>query len=134
MNFNQKTLLLFFVFLSHFSWSQLVTVDDSFSAADLVTTKLINSPCANVENFTSSGGTFPGSNNKSFGYFNASNGNFPFQNGILLTSSRAIKARGPNNSILSEGTRAWLGDADLEAALGTNNTFNATVIEFDFTP
>ena len=134
MNFYRKTILLFFVFLSHLSWSQLITVNDSFSATDLVTTKLINSPCANVENFTSTGGTFPGSTNKSFGYFDASNGNFPFQNGILLTSSRAIKARGPNNGVLSEGTRAWLGDADLEAALGTNNTFNATVIEFDFTP
>ena len=130
----QNLLAVLFLVLVNFSSAQYITVDDNFTAAALVSTKLINSPCANVENFTSSGGMFFGSNNKSFGYFEKGSSNFPFQNGILLTSSRARRAIGPNSGDLSEGTLSWPGDADLEAAIGNADTFNATVIEFDFTP
>ena len=126
-------ILLFWVGLNS-CWSQVISVDDSFDATALIQTKLINSPCASVENFTSSGGNFPNSTNKSFGYFEKNGSNFPFQNGIVLTSSRAVRSVGPNTGDLSQGTTAWLGDADLEAALNTTNTFNATIIEFNFTP
>ncbi len=134
MKIFQSLLLLILLFSNGVSLAQFITVDDSFSETSLVTTKLINSPCANVDNFTSKGGTFVGSANKSFGYFEKGTSNFPFQNGILLTSSRAIRSVGPNNSELSEGTVSWSGDADLQTAIGRSNTYNATVIEFDFVP
>jgi len=129
----QTFYLLFFIF-SYIDTNGQITVNDTFSAEDLVLTKLINSPCANVENFASSGGTFANSINKSYGYFEVGSSNFPFQNGVVLTSSRAIRAVGPNNSELSEGNLTWRGDFDLETALGTSNTMNATVLEFDFIP
>jgi hypothetical protein len=32
------------------------------------------------------------------------------------------------------GSISWKGDLDLEEVLGISNTFNATVLEFDFIP
>jgi hypothetical protein len=43
----------------------------------------------------------------------------------------ALSAIGPN-SIISEGSTNWLGDADLEQTLQVNNSVNATILEFDF--
>lgn len=113
--------------------AQTITVDDTFNAQHLVENVLINSPCANVSNFSISGWTFE-NGNKSYGYFTNGNSNFPFSDGVILTTGRAVSAVGPNTSILSEGPVTWLGDPDLEDAIGENNTINATVLEFDFLP
>lgn len=115
------------------SYAQYIQVDDTYSAQQLGENVLINSPCANVSNFAVSGDPFsPGE--QSFGYFNAAGTGFPFNEGIVLSTSRAKRTEGPNDNLIDEGATAWLGDADLELALGIGNTFNATVLEFDFTP
>lgn len=122
--------LLVLTFFPYLTFSQYIEVQDNFTAQQLVEDVLINSPCANVSNFSASGWEdFP-----SYGYFSAGTSNFPFQDGVLLTTGRAISAIGPNNSLLSEGTTSWLGDIDLEQAIGESNTVNATVLEFDFLP
>jgi gliding motility-associated-like protein len=114
------------------SQAQYITVDDNQTAQELVENVLINSPCANVSNITVSGWAFASGN--SYGYFNAGTSTFPFQEGVILSTGRAASAIGPNNSLLSEGPANWIGDNDLQQAIGENNTINATVLEFDFLP
>lgn len=127
---------LFSAFLCFISWhisAQTITVNDTFNAQQLVENVLINSPCANVSNFSVSGWTFD-NGNVSYGYFTNGNSNFPFTDGVIITTGRAVSAIGPNTSLLSEGPAVWGGDPDLAAAIGENNTINATVLEFDFLP
>lgn len=115
------------------AFAQYIQVDDSYTSQQLIETILINSSCANATNFTSSGNTFsPGE--QSFGYFKNNSGNFPFKEGIVLCTSRANRAEGPNNNLIDEGQNAWKGDADLEQALNITDTYNATILEFDFIP
>jgi gliding motility-associated-like protein len=113
--------------------AQFIQVDDTKTAQELVQNVLINSPCANVSNFTVKGDDFSGSE-KSYGYFSAGSSTFPFMNGVVLSTSRANKIPGPNDNLIDEGSTSWLGDSDLETAVGFTNTFNATALEFDFTP
>jgi hypothetical protein len=44
------------------------------------------------------------------------------------------KAVGPFDMTNIGGGISWKGDLDLEEVLGISNTFNATVLEFDFIP
>ncbi len=115
---------------TNFASSQTIEVQDNFTAQQLVEDVLINSPCANVSNFSVSGWD----EFSSYGYFSAGSSDFPFQEGVLLTTGKAISAVGPNNSLLSEGSTTWQGDIDLEQSIGESNTINATVLEFDFLP
>ena len=135
MKITQKS--LYFILLICFSRAinaQYIQVNDTYTAQQLVQNVLVgNSPCANVSNFTVSGDPFSGGQN-SYGYFNSGTSNFPFSQGIVLSTGRAISAVGPNNFILSQGGTNWLGDSDLESALGVSNSINATVLEFDFIP
>lgn len=127
--------LFYLFFLGCFSTTisaQYITVDDNYTAQQLVENVLINNPCANVSNIAVNGIAI-GSGN-SYGYFNAAGSGFPFADGVILSTGIATSAVGPNSSILSEGPTSWLGDPDLEQALGVNRSFNATVLEFDFLP
>ncbi len=127
-------LLLFFVSLFiQKSFSQNIQVVDSYSSQDLVQNVLINSPCANVSNFSVAGGNF-GTSENSYGYFTAANNSFPFANGIVLSTGKANSATGPNTSTLSETAPNWNGDNDLQQALSIGNTVDATSLEFDFVP
>ncbi|AWI26066.1 T9SS type B sorting domain-containing protein [Flavobacterium pallidum] len=114
--------------------AQYITTDDHYTAQQLVEDVLVNSPCANVENFTVNGDTFnPGET--SYAFFNGNGSSFPFANGIVLSTARANRSPGPNNNLIDEGSPDWAGDTDLEQALNlTTPTKNATVLEFDFTP
>ena len=126
---------LYLFFLCCFSTAvsaQYITVNDNYTAQQLVEDVLINNPCANVSNISVNGIAINSGN--SFGYFTAGTSSFPFNDGVILSTGRVVSAIGPNDSILSEGPTSWLGDADLEQALGVNNSINATVLEFDFLP
>lgn len=113
--------------------AQALQVNDTYTAQQLVQNVLIDSPCANVSNIGVSGDPFSGSSN-SFGFFSNTNPSFPFSSGVVLSTARAIRSGGPNTNLIDEGLNAWLGDADLEQALGIQGTYNATILEFDFTP
>jgi gliding motility-associated-like protein len=130
-----RTIYLFIIWIcfSTNSTAQYIQVDDTFTAQQLVENVLINSPCANVSNFTVSGGNFGNSQN-SYGYFNSNSSGFPFLEGVVLSTGKAISTQGPNANILSENAPGWLGDYDLEQALNVSNTSNATILEFDFIP
>jgi gliding motility-associated-like protein len=114
--------------------AQNISVDEGYTPQDLVEDILINSTCANVFNVSVSGGNFA-TGEKSFGYFDGTGTTFPFQNGIILSTGKINNAPGPNSYLSDDGgSMGWDGDADLNEALGLSNTFNATVLEFDFIP
>jgi gliding motility-associated-like protein len=110
--------------------AQKINVNNSGSLEDLILNNLING-CVEVTNITSSinGSSYGFS---SYGQFTRGGSNFPFANGIMLSTGNALSA---GNSLitptLSEGSSVWGSDPDLEAALGVSNTLNATSIEFD---
>lgn len=131
-----RNTIFILVFLCGFisNYAQNITVDEGFTPQYLVNDVLINSSCANVLNVSVSGGNFA-SGEKSFGYFDATGTSFPFQNGIVLSTGKIVNAQGPNTSLSDDGgNMGWNGDPDLNQALGLSNTFNATVLEFDFIP
>ena len=131
-----RNIIFILVFLCGFvsNYGQNITVDEGFTPQYLINDVLINSSCANVLNISVSGGNFAGGD-KSFGYFDATGTSFPFQNGIVLSTGKIINAQGPNSSLSDDGENmGWNGDPDLNQALGLSNTFNATVLEFDFIP
>lgn len=113
--------------------AQNITVDDSYTAQQLVENVLVNSSCASVSNYSASGDTAPVGQN-SYGYFNNAGGSFPFKEGVLLSTWGANNSKGPYVFYRGDGNdSAWSGDMDLNQAIGIAST-NATSLEFDFTP
>lgn len=126
--------VLLFVLGIQFGKAQNILVDESYTPQELVEDILVNSTCANVFNVSVSGGNFA-TGEKSFGYFDGTGTTFPFQNGIILSTGKINNASGPNSYLSDDGgNMGWNGDSDLNDALGLTNTFNATVLEFDFIP
>ena len=126
--------VLVFALGFQFGNAQNIIVDEGYTPEDLVEDILINSSCANVFNVSVSGGNFA-SGEKSFGYFDGSGTTFPFQNGIILSTGKINNAPGPNSYLSDDGGgMGWNGDSDLNQALGLSDTYNATVLEFDFIP
>ena len=114
--------------------SQNITIDENYTPQQLVEDILINSGCASVSNVVISGGNYP-SGEKTFGYFNSNGSIFPIAEGVILSTGKVVNAPGPNSSLLDDGGDiSWPGDNDLNTALGLSNSFNATVLEFDFIP
>ena len=134
---NKLYLLIIIVFSNITAvFSQNITVDETYTAQNLIQNVLFSNPCASasVSNVTVSGGNFA-SGEKSWGYFNNNGAIFPFQDGIILSTGKIANAPGPNTSILEDGgSMGWGGDIDLQNALGISNSFNATILEFDFIP
>lgn len=126
--------LLFFLLLTSVASAQYIRVDDTYTAQQLIQNVLLNNQCAAVSNISVSGGNFA-SGSQSYGYFNGNGSTFTFQDGVILSTGRAVRAVGPNTSLLDDGNNMdWNGDTDLEQALDINNSTNATVLEFDFVP
>ncbi|SDB20261.1 gliding motility-associated C-terminal domain-containing protein [Flavobacteriaceae bacterium MAR_2010_188] len=111
--------------------AQQLNINDSFTEQQLVEDYLVQG-CVEISDIQSQvNGEVNGI--KSFGYFEKANSNFPFQNGIILSTGKATSgANGVINAILNDGQPTWLTDSDLESALGISGTLNATSIEFDF--
>lgn len=112
-------------------FSQQITVDDTVGLQQLIEDNLVQNSCVDITNITSSvNGTASGFS--SYAYFERGSSNFPFQNGIMLSTGNATSGgNGATSPTLSEGSSNWGTDPDLETALGINNTVNATSIEFD---
>ncbi|MGB1308012.1 MAG: choice-of-anchor L domain-containing protein [Oceanihabitans sp.] len=128
-NFSLSALIYCFITIAY---SQQITVNTSLTAQELIENSFVQG-CVDIVNINS---TINGStvNLTSFGSFNSANSNFPFTDGIVLTTGNAASAGNTNISeILNDGNTNWGTDADLETALGINNTYNATSIEFDIT-
>lgn len=127
-------IILFYIFITcavFDATAQSISVNDSYTKQQLVENILVNSSCANVSNIVK-GDPFSVSQN-SYGYFNSGTSSFPFREGILLSTWSSKNSEGPFVRNPGGGNSSWLGDNDLEQALGITNTLNATVLEFDFT-
>lgn len=75
-----------------------------------------------------------GAGTASGGNFSGGQTIFGIDEGVMLCSGRVLNSLGPNDS---DGISTGLGlpgDADLNAAFGGINTYDATVLEFDFVP
>ncbi|TRX36858.1 T9SS type B sorting domain-containing protein [Flavobacterium sp. ZT3R18] len=132
MNGLKNILILLLYCYSTVATAQYITVDDTRTAQQLIQNVLVNSSCANVSSFNARGNNaIPVEN--SYAYFNSGGSNFPFSEGVLLSTSPSKNAIGPYVSNRGGGGSAWLGDADLDQTLGINSV-NATVLEFDFVP
>ncbi|MBV7269778.1 choice-of-anchor L domain-containing protein, partial [Winogradskyella sp. WHY3] len=113
----------------------VVVEQDTFTPEELIEDVLVNSPCATVSNIISSTGSdFSPTEPNGIGYFFSNGVDFPFEDGLLLTSGDASEAGGPNTGLLGEGTNAWPGDLELDAQIPGVDSNNATFIQFDFTP
>ena len=130
----KKIIFIFFGVLFNVGVSQNITVNQTFTAQQLIENILVNSGCVSVSNFSATGGNFS-AGEMSFGYFNANGSVFPFQEGIVLSTGKLSSVIGPNTNFSDSGIgMSWNGDTDLNTALSLSNTFNATVLEFDFIP
>lgn len=131
MTFKSFSLSLIVSCISFYGLAQKISISDNLSVDQLIENTLI-SGCVEVSNISSSvNGTINGFN--SFGYFERAASNFPFENGIVLSTGNVLSGGNTlNTQILNEGTTAWGTDADLENTLGISNTFNATSIQFNF--
>lgn len=119
----------------------------TYTEEQLISDVLVNQNCAQVSNLNYFTGTNYGAAHNGIGYFSANNADFPFENGIILSTGKAGNATGPKTTIQSANyvqttspyATLWLGDQDLYdyvSASGTSpglvNFYNATSIEFDF--
>lgn len=134
--YNLKRLLLNMALLVCFSfftksYSQQISIDNTQTPQQLIENTLIQG-CVEVSNVSSNvNGSVNGFT--SYGYFERSSSNFPFENGILLSTGNASSAGNTTNTnSLNDGLPNWGTDPDLENALGLTNTLNATSMEFDF--
>ncbi|WP_250432804.1 T9SS type B sorting domain-containing protein [Hanstruepera flava] len=129
----KKALLFLTCFTTVFAWSQNVQVDaQSYTPQQLIEDILIGSDCITDVMVTNVvGGNFNGTD-ESYGYFDASGSNFPFANGLVLSTGRSQNVEGPNDSLSDDDAPGWIGDEDLERVLQESETLNATIIEFDF--
>ncbi|MEM6515681.1 MAG: choice-of-anchor L domain-containing protein [Bacteroidota bacterium] len=126
-----STLVVILCLFGFYSNSQQINVNNSYTAQQLVENNLVVG-CVEISDIASEvNGTDYGFN--SFAYFESGNSNFPFDNGIMLSTGNPMSGgNGQNNDILNEGDENWLTDPDLEEALGISGTLNATSIEFNF--
>ena len=130
-----KTILFYFFIccISINAKAQSILVNDTYTASQLVENILVNSSCATIINPVATGDNYSGSQ-KSYAYFNAATTNFPFKEGVVLSTWTSQNSVGPFVTNRGGGDSRWVGDSDLEQALNLNQTFNATVLEFDFVP
>ena len=126
-----KCLHLFFYVLSFTLFAQQISVDNSLTVEQLVDNTLSGN-CLEISNISSPvNGSSVGIN--SFGFFQRENSNFPFQDGLMISTGNANSAGNVlNNEVLNEGNPNWTTDSDLENTFEITNTTNATSIEFDF--
>src|SRR5690554_239989 len=126
-------LLIIFLLLFGVSHAQNVTTNSStYTAQELIEDILIDSNCISdvvVTNVV--GGNFNGSD-ASYGYFESNGANFPFQNGIVLSTGKLANVQGPNTTLSDDDAPNWRGDSDLEYVLNESRTTNATILEFNF--
>ncbi|MEM0544008.1 choice-of-anchor L domain-containing protein, partial [Flavobacterium sp. j3] len=151
-----KQLFFFFFFFISFvsSVAQPITVNTTtYTVPQLVQDVLFapgtaNSSCVGaISNINWLTGTNFNSEN-GIGFFQNTNPNFPLASGVILSTGNALSAPGPNTTTLSQGlytfpgtTNTWFGDTDLYNYIldlniidPSDNYFNATILEFDFTP
>ncbi|MBT8260692.1 MAG: choice-of-anchor L domain-containing protein, partial [Bacteroidia bacterium] len=129
----KKLISLFILVTSYISLGQNIQVDSqTYTPQQLIEDILIDSNCIEGVVVTNViGGNF-NTSDQSYGYFNANGSTFPFSRGVVLSTGRLQNVPGPNTSLSDDDATDWFGDLDLEQILNESNTYNATIIEFEF--
>jgi len=70
----------------------------------------------------------------SIGTFNGGTGIIGFESGIILSSGDIKNVIGPNKLGSITAINNWPGDVDLDALIPGYNTYDASILEFDFIP
>lgn len=107
--------------------AQSINVDDTKDANELVQVLTNNNSCLSVFSEASTGATIK----KSIAYFDKNGTNFPFSNGVVLSTWESQNSKGPYNPSFSGTVSSWGGDSNMDAILGVNSS-NATTLEFEF--
>lgn len=130
----KKSLFLYILVIPFLSLGQNIQVDSqTYTPQQLIEDILIDSDCIENVNVTNViGGDF-NNTDLSYGFFDANGSTFPFSSGIVLSTGRLQNVPGPNTTLSDDDATNWNGDNDLEQVLNESNTYNATIIEFDFT-
>ncbi|MCV6629662.1 MAG: T9SS type B sorting domain-containing protein [Flavobacteriaceae bacterium] len=130
----RDNLLLYVFMLVVASINAQLVVDASYSPQKLVEEVLTKSRCATTASYQSYSGNAFGVNGMA--YFSYNGDDFPFKEGVILSTGAAANAVGPNDRDLGDGLlkSAWGGDADLQNITNTPNTVNATYLQFEFVP
>ncbi len=116
-----------------FSLAQSVTTNSSLTLDEVLEFMVEDLDCTSISNVTSpNNAQLHGLGFNSYGSFSILNEpNFPFDNGIVLSTADISDLE----LITSSGDSLWPGDSDLEDLIQQpGNSFNATVVEFDFIP
>jgi len=110
--------------------------ESSYSPEELIDNVLVSGGCSAVDNFSYQVNGNPGDlSDKSYGFFKKGGAvNFPFEEGIILSTGVAVEAGNTINGVLVSNDNGQAGDTDLEAALSQTNTNDATFIKFNFVP
>lgn len=103
------------------------TIDVTNYTPEELVTNVLFSGCLQATNVTYSGSL------QSIGYFSNGSPGIDFEEGIILSTGKAVDAAGPNNTGSKSSGMGTLGDPDLTAMAGMI-TFDAAVLEFDFKP
>jgi len=118
--------VFFFFFSSVHAQLTVQEATDTADVEDLVNSFLLNS-CINISNIHYTGAF------RAIGSFNGTASNIGLSSGIILTNGRGNNAPGPNNIANRSTNNGLPGDAQLTVLAGAN-TWDATILEFDFIP
>lgn len=113
--------------ISNYGTSTLI-VDTIPNLTQTLASMLFGS-CVSVSNLTYTGSP------SAIGYFsdNSASIDSSFTYGLLLTTGSIYNAKGPNNSTSTGTANGLPGDADLDSLIPGYTTYDASIIEFDFT-
>lgn len=126
LRFSPVFLMLVLLLAPGTSRAQL-TVNGSLTPAQLVQNVLLG-PGVTVMNITYNGAP------AAIGSFNGAASNIGLANGVLLTCGNISNAPGPNNQQGASASNNLPGDPDLDAIMSPTQSFDASILEFDFIP
>lgn len=128
----KKILLILFLMTFNLAFSQM-TIDETFTSQELIQDQFIGNPNFPASNFFTRTGTVVNSVN-GIGYFYGNGVDFPFDEGLVLSTGNVAEIPGANTSSILGGANNWSGDIDLElnTGIGISTTHNASFISFDF--
>jgi gliding motility-associated-like protein/uncharacterized repeat protein (TIGR01451 family) len=111
-----------------------VTIDSStYTVSQLIQDVLINEPCVQISNFTSSA-TVNDAAAAGFGAFKRNNSNFPFKEGIIIRSGNASFTQGKYTGENYTSTGSNQTDGDLNAINGNTSSRDRSFVKFNFVP
>ena len=147
IDIRNKYLLILFLITGFLGFSQqynYVTVDDTYTPEQLIKEVLVNSACDLVSNvrYQYGDGT-PGSNAiMAAGYFNRNGSDFPFDDGIVISTEKSSYVPGPyvGGKMTSVNQFRWTGDQDMNDLINAaggwppEDDMRSAFIDFDFIP